>query len=116
MASRKARRSSTKRRATRSPPGGQCARSTAAADSPVVIYIHGIMQRESAAALKLQWDDALFGGAMAGRTRMAYWADGRQRGGRCSPGRGCREMSTVVGRAGAHVSRDNLRCRVRRGV
>ncbi len=40
-----------------------------------LIYIHGIGNKPAPAALKRQWDLALFGIDMGSRTRMAYWAD-----------------------------------------
>ncbi|HET8941462.1 MAG TPA: hypothetical protein VFN13_05695, partial [Rudaea sp.] len=39
-----------------------------------VVYIHGIGKQEAPAALKANWDMALFGQTMTG-TAMAYWAD-----------------------------------------
>ncbi len=40
-----------------------------------VVYVHGIGRQPEPAALKLEWDLALFGRDMGQRTRMAYWAD-----------------------------------------
>lgn len=43
-------------------------------DGPI-IYVHGIGKKPRPAALKLEWDLALFGRDLGSRTRMAYWAD-----------------------------------------
>src|SRR5262245_32519146 len=44
-------------------------------DAPVVVYVHGIGNKPPPAALKRQYDVALFGIDMGARTRLAYWAD-----------------------------------------
>ena len=41
----------------------------------VVVYIHGIGKQSKPDDLKLEWDLALFGRDLGGRSRMAYWAD-----------------------------------------
>ena len=43
--------------------------------SSPVVYIHGIGKQSPPADLKLEWDLALFGRDLGGRSRMAYWAD-----------------------------------------
>jgi hypothetical protein len=42
---------------------------------PIIVYVHGVGRQSEPAALKLEWDLALFGRDMGRRTRMAYWAD-----------------------------------------
>lgn len=52
------------------------ARLVASGAPPVVatvIYVHGIGNKPIASVLKCQWDQALFGGPMGDRTRLAYW-------------------------------------------
>ncbi|MDP1954553.1 MAG: S8 family peptidase [Polaromonas sp.] len=71
--------------ATRKSPASRTApaRRTKVASSPdsevsqdsLVIYVHGVGQRDPRDQLKLQWDLALFGRDMGDRSRMAYWAD-----------------------------------------
>jgi len=46
-----------------------------AARTHSVIFVHGIGNKPAPAALKRQWDVALFGTDMGARTRVAYWAD-----------------------------------------
>jgi pimeloyl-ACP methyl ester carboxylesterase len=47
----------------------------AGSETLTVVYIHGIGNKPEPAILKRQYDQALFGIDMGGRTRMAYWAD-----------------------------------------
>ena len=47
----------------------------ATATAPTVIYLHGAGNKPPRDALKLAWDQDLFERDMAGRTRMAYYAD-----------------------------------------
>jgi subtilisin family serine protease len=44
-------------------------------DNLMVVYIHGIGNKPPPTVLKRQYDNALFGIDMGGRTRLAYWAD-----------------------------------------
>jgi hypothetical protein len=45
---------------------------------PVVVYVHGIDNQPTEAALKRQWDLALFGKEMGARSRVAYWVNRRR--------------------------------------
>ena len=42
---------------------------------PHILYIHGIGNKPPADVLKAQWDAAIAGGSLAGRSRLAYWID-----------------------------------------
>lgn len=58
--------------------GARGARKRAAAAGireSVIVYVHGIGEHPPPAALKLEWDLALFGKDLRDRSRMAYWAD-----------------------------------------
>ena len=54
---------------------------------PLVVYVHGIGNQPIASILKRQWDRALFGRDMGGRTRMAYWVSRRRYPRPVEPGR-----------------------------
>lgn len=41
----------------------------------VIVYVHGFGRHPAPAALKLEWDLALFGKDLRERSRMACWAD-----------------------------------------
>lgn len=70
-------RNSSVRRKASATRGGKTARASGNAppSDALVIYVHGVAQNDPPASLKLQWDLALFGRDMGGRSRMAYWAD-----------------------------------------
>jgi hypothetical protein len=46
-----------------------------AAKARTIVYIHGVGNKPVRAALKRQWDTALFGFELGERSRMAYWVN-----------------------------------------
>ena len=56
-------------------PRARSTRSKTAETAANLLYVHGVGQHAPQAALKLEWDLALFGRDMGPRSRMVYWAD-----------------------------------------
>ena len=59
----------------RSRPRAAAAAAADAGRASTVLYVHGIGNKPTESILKCQWDHALFGFDLGGRSRLAYWVN-----------------------------------------